>query len=98
MKSIFELFNSSNLYVKPSIPVITFNSGGAVDIINDKSNGFLINDYNLEKLVSSVKKLIDNDKLRLEMGENGRKRVEKVFSSQNYKKKLISIYSKVIEV
>ena len=63
------------------VPVITFNSGGAVDIIIDKNNGFLINNYSLEKILSSVKKLIDNDNLRLEMGQNGRKSGKKVFSS-----------------
>ena len=34
------------------VPVITFNSGGAVDIIIDKNNGFLINNYSLEKILS----------------------------------------------
>ena len=78
------------------VPVITFNSGGAVDIITDKSSGLLINDFDLDKIVVSIEDLIDNDKLRLEMGKNGRTRVKKLFSSSIYLKKLNHIYLSLI--
>ena len=67
-------------YMASSLPVVASNVGMNGDIIDNSGNGFLATTS--DDWVASLNKLYLDPKLRKEMGENGRKLVEKDFTIQ----------------
>jgi len=62
------------------LPVIGTNVGGIPSQIIDKQTGFLVELNNIDELKNKIFELSSNKKLREQMGERGRKRVEQEFS------------------
>lgn len=77
------------------IPVVAVNQGGAVEIINDKENGFLI-EVEEGMAVNSIKQLLQSAELRTQMGEKGRKTIEAHYSLDIMSNKIISLYKEVL--
>lgn len=66
------------------LPVVAFNCPyGPADIINDGTDGFLVEDRNIEAFADRVSQLIENDVLRKRMGKSA------IFSAQRYKYEVI---------
>lgn len=74
-------------------PVITYASGGTVDVVKDGYNGYLIEAGNIKELKEKTINLLENEKLREEIGNNGRKRVEELFDWEN----ITDDYIKILE-
>jgi sulfoquinovosyltransferase len=56
------------------IPVVGVAAGGLIDVIDSGSAGFLVpNDENMVEFSAKVKELIENPKLRQQMGTNAHK-------------------------
>lgn len=107
------LYAMSDIFVLPSLkepfglvlleamacgkPVIGTKIGGISDIIKDKENGFLISQSNIEELVEKLEILVRDEKLRINMGLNGRKMAEKEFDYEVIAKKTLKIYEKCVE-
>ena len=52
------------------IPIVAFNCKcGPMDIITDGINGYLVDEGNCEKLAQKLATLIEDDKLRAQMGK-----------------------------
>lgn len=67
------------------IPCVAFDSAkGALEIIDHEENGFLVGDREKDTMVRYIQSLIDNDKLRLDLGRNGREKCYK-YSMENVK-------------
>lgn len=62
-------------------PVIGMKSGGAVEVIDNGKNGYLVK--NEKEMTKALLKLVSNKKLANGMGRNGRKKVTTKFSLQN---------------
>lgn len=77
-------------------PIITTNSIGCKDTVEDGFNGFLIPIKNSDVLADKLKILIDNKDLRLKMGKNSRKIAERDFSLENVVNKHLEIYNHLI--
>ncbi len=75
-------------------PVVATNVGGALDIIT-KETGLLfpVNDH--EALAEALIYLIENPKVREEMGKAGRERVAKNFTIENTLGKVYNVYSEL---
>jgi glycosyltransferase involved in cell wall biosynthesis len=62
------------------IPVVAFDLGGVSDAVADGKTGYLVkagdNKYFKEKLIE----LIDDDKLRLELGKNAEEKAQREFT------------------
>lgn len=61
-------------------PIITTNRSGCREVIDDKVNGYIVEEKNCEDLVSKIETFINlsyNDKIK--MGINGRKKMESQF-------------------
>lgn len=56
-----------------NLPVITTKTGSIEEVVVDGKTGILINPDNKEELTGAMIKLAQDNKLRIEMGENGRK-------------------------
>ena len=76
-----------------SKPVIVTNSGGNPELVQDGVNGFLIpvNDY---KYCSDlIKKFINDDTLKFNMGKAGNEIVKKKFSIEEMKNQYLKVYN-----
>lgn len=63
-----------------SLPVISTNEGGIPDIVDDGKSGFLIPQKDAITLANKLAILINDENLRKQMGEAGRKRYEERFT------------------
>lgn len=78
-------------------PVITYAAGGTVDVVKDGYNGYLIEAGNIQELKEKTIKLLENETLREQIGNNGRKRVEELFDWENITDDYIKILEKTID-
>ena len=78
-------------------PIITTQSIGCKDTVDDGVNGFLISTKNVDALVEKLQLLIDNADLRQRMGKAAREKAEKEFSLDVVIDKHLSIYNELIQ-
>lgn len=78
------------------IPSVASRIYGLTDAIEDCKSGYLHEAGNVSDLTSKLMKLIENDKLRIEMGEYARARVVEYFSVERVVKCQIEFYFKVM--
>lgn len=74
------------------LPVVVSNIGGIPFGLIDGETGFLIDQSDINLFVSKICLLIDNQNLRLSIGEKGNEFVQERFDSKNLGEKLITIY------
>jgi len=77
------------------IPVVTYASGGVVEVIEDGFTGFLVEPSNVKSLENNIKFLLTNPSKRDNLGENGRKLIEKSFTWDKNVKDIINIYNNI---
>jgi glycosyltransferase involved in cell wall biosynthesis len=75
-----------------SKPIITSNVGGISDLVDDGVNGILIDSKNPDLLAEKICYLIENPKIRKNMGIESRKKIEKNFTWDKIINNLIQIY------
>lgn len=73
-------------------PIVTTDSVGCKDVVDDGVNGFLIPVRNSEILAQKLRILIDDKDLRIKMGKASRKKAEQEFGIENVVKKHLEIY------
>ena len=79
------------------LPVVTFDyKCGPRDIIDHESNGLLVKDGDIEGLASALMRLMDDKKLRQEVGQNARLVVER-YSEERVMGKWQELYKKLID-
>jgi glycosyltransferase involved in cell wall biosynthesis len=76
-------------------PVIATNGGGTNEIIVDKVTGFLVGVSNPNELSDKMQVLLQNDVLRSDMGNAGKKRIQDDFSMDAMLSKYISLYEEI---
>lgn len=76
-------------------PVVASNVGGIPDVVADGVNGFLVPPDDPIALASSLDRLLKDEKLRKELGQEGRRNVENTFSWDAISQKLINIYEQL---
>jgi len=60
------------------LPIVSFDcETGPSDIVIDNQNGFLINCYDIDKMVECISLLCSNDNLRIEFGQNALENIQK---------------------
>ena len=74
-------------------PIITTNSIGCKDVVEDGINGFLIPVKDSEALADKLRILIEKKELRIDMGKASRKKAEQEFSIENVIDKHLEIYN-----
>lgn len=76
-------------------PIITTNSIGCKDVVDDGVNGFKVPVRDSEALAQKLRILIEDKGLRVRMGKASREKAELEFSIQNVIQKHLEIYSSV---
>ena len=77
-------------------PIVTTNSIGCKDTVDDGVNGFLIPVKDSHTLADKLRILIDNPDLRRRMGEASRQKAEREFSLDDVIKKHLEVYQSLV--
>ena len=77
-------------------PVVGSGIGGMLDTIVHEETGLHVQPGNSKQLSDSLIRLLKNENLRTEFGQNARKRVLKEYSSEVVIKKVEQLYADVI--
>ena len=67
-------------------PVVVLNHGGMVEAVQHNKNGFIVNDEEIDKALTT---LVNNKNLRLKMGQQGRKLIDTKFNNLNMAKETV---------
>ena len=79
-----------------SRPVVAFANRGYKEVLKGKAANFLVKPKDIKMLSKKLEQLIENEKLREEMGKWGRKEVEK-YSWDKIAKDTLNFYNKVLK-
>ncbi|WP_323194586.1 glycosyltransferase family 4 protein [Nodularia harveyana] len=79
------------------LPIIATPVGGIPELVIDKQNGLLVTPGNIQELSAAMVLLIENEQLRLELGNVARKNVEP-YDINNYCDCLVDIYNSLLQV
>ncbi len=71
------VFLEAGWFAKPSVGT---NSGGIPEAVVDGKTGLLVEEGSVSQLVNALAKLLDDESLRMQMGQNARKRVMDSFT------------------
>lgn len=110
-KNIIEWYQKASVFVLPSLmeaggivnlealscetPVVATNVGGVPEFVRHGENGLLVPPNNPERLAEAIQYLLDHEDIRIKFGREGRKWVEKHFSSETVMKRLCRIYEEI---
>ncbi len=75
-----------------SLPIVSTNVGGIPEVVKDGLTGFLCKPNDPESLSKNLELLVKDFELRKKMGEEGRKRVEKLFNRKNTINEHLDLY------
>lgn len=76
-------------------PIITTDSIGCKDVVDDGVNGFLIPIKDNKALAQKLHILIENKELRIRMGKAAREKAEREFAIENVIEKHLEIYNTI---
>lgn len=77
-------------------PIVTCDSTGCRDVVDDGINGFLIKPQSPIKMTGVLKKLIDNKDLRIKMGKASREKAVNEFSIEKVVATHLKIYKELM--
>jgi len=112
-ENVGSLYRDSVIYFQPSLlenhsisvieamahglPCITSNTGGLPESVVNGETGFTCPPDDVECFVSHIIRLLDDDKLRYKMGQSGKLRAEMLFSEEVQEKKMIDLYTSLLQ-
>ena len=77
-------------------PVIASNVGGFPEVVEDGVTGFLVPPKDEVILANAIDKLLYDERLRRELGENGRQNVIKKYLVKDNVKQMVNIYNDIM--
>lgn len=78
-----------------ALPVVASRVGGIPEAVEDGQSGILVNKRDKNSLVKSIRYLLNNEELAMEMGRKGRRIIEQKFSWQRSAKEMINVYKEL---
>lgn len=96
--SYIESFSFSMLEgMSMALPLVASDVGGAREMVEDGSSGYLVNAGDVDGFSDIVKLLIDSEELRRKVGLAARTRVEKLFTRRVMAESTAKVYRSVLE-
>ncbi len=74
-------------------PVIVSNVGGLPEVVEDGKTGFVVEKQNPEILAKALLNLVDDEELRIQIGQNGRNKVILQYSWTESVNKMLAVYN-----
>ena len=106
------IYSAADVFVMPSIqdnfpntvleslacgtPVIGFNIGGNIDMIDHKNNGYLVKPFDINDLADGIKWVISDDKLIKNLSINARQKVEKEYNINKITSMYLNLFYELI--
>lgn len=79
-----------------AIPVIGLNKGGALQMVRDGYNGFLVSENDIAYICDKIKLLIESSALRQQLGNAGRVSVEQDYDMPILGKRVRQLYEQIL--
>ena len=111
-KTMAKLYSAADVYLFPTLadncpltaiesltcglPVVTFETGGIPEIVENSKSGFVVEYKNEEKLVEALEKLLDDDELREKMAKNA-VAASKKFSLERMALEYLRLYGELLK-
>lgn len=80
------------------LPIVTTDVPGCREVVLNDETGFLVPERNVDMLMSSLRRLIENADLRMAMGKAGRLLVEQEFSIERVSSQTLDIYRQLLQI
>jgi glycosyltransferase involved in cell wall biosynthesis len=112
-EKVAELFQRASIVVLPYIdgsqtgiipiaysfkkPVITTNIGSIPEVVDDGITGYIISPRNSDALADSIIRILKDNDLRKQMGENGYLKMKEELSWDSIANKTVQIYNQILE-
>lgn len=77
------------------IPVVATRVDGIPEMVEDGVTGLLVSSEDAAGFAAAVKRLLEDEPLRRQMGAAGRERAKKLFSPDTYREQMMAIYAKL---
>jgi glycosyltransferase involved in cell wall biosynthesis len=77
------------------LPVITTRAGALPELVSDGDNGILVEPGDITALADSIKRLLEDEALRLRMGNIGREIAQRKFNWQQAARQTLEAYQQV---
>jgi len=110
--NVLALLQQSRIFVLPSraeghsnalleamacgLPVIATKVGGNLDVINNNENGILVEKENPEQLANAINRVLNDNKLARQLGENAIKTVSNKYSMEYTVSKYLELYNNLL--
>jgi glycogen synthase len=79
-----------------AVPVIGARAGGIPDVINDQENGLLVDFGDVAGLAQAIDTLSQDNTLRQQMGQAGKRKVETIFTWQKKTDRVLDTYQTLL--
>ncbi len=80
------------------VPTVSTNISGVPELIETGKEGLLVEPKNVEQLANVIKTLLDDENLRVRIGENGREKIEADFNVHKEVDKLLGIWKESLGI
>jgi glycosyltransferase involved in cell wall biosynthesis len=77
-------------------PCVSFDIDGAPEVVIDDYTGYLVKPFDSAGLADRIARLLQDDKLRQTMGENGRRHVDPNFRSEKMVADISDVYKMLL--
>ena len=77
-------------------PVVSTHIQGVCEIVKDGENGFLVHPKDYTGLADKICKMVEDKRLRIELGRNGSEMVKNNFSWKDISERIMRVYDSVI--
>ena len=78
-------------------PVVAFNHCAIPEVVKNNETGILVEPKDHRKMAEAIIKLLKDENLRRDMGNEGRTRVERFFTWDSSAKKTFEVYRNLVE-
>lgn len=78
-----------------ALPVVATATGGLPELVVDGETGFLVEPEDVEGLAAALRRLAEDEPLRLHMGRAAAERVRERFSSSTVAREMVSLYDEL---
>ena len=83
--------------MRAGLPVVATAVGGVTDIVLDGKTGFLVEDGDLESLVTAVGRLVENQELRQQFAKCGQARADALYTPIALAKNFTNLYQRIAQ-
>lgn len=79
------------------VPVVAYDAGGAMDVVQNQRNGFLVKPRDIKELSEKIELLLKNKNKNRTMGKYGKRIVQEQYNWDNIAQKIEKVYEDVIK-